>query len=392
MDTPQDNPQQPQSPAPEPGPEQPRRLTRSRTDRVLGGVCGGVARYFGIDPVIVRIVTVALVLLGGAGVLLYLAGLLLVPADPAEAQAVGADGATTDRGRTLGVVAVVVLLLFTWPFLLGGGFLLAGILVPIAVLAVVGLVVWWLVSGASPEGEPGAIAKQALFGIGTLIACGALFVGGFFAAAVGGGALAAGLVIAAGAVLVIGAFMGRVRWLGLPALSVAMAVGIVSAAGIDFDGGFGEREYRPASASEIRDRYELAAGELIVDLRGADLPAGDTPLSVDLGIGEATVLVPEDVCVASRAEIGIGVVDVFDRDTAGADVTWDDRPRAAAGNSRVVLDAQVGIGHVQVVHEAPWRDHFGAGGRFDRDFDGGAGETNSGCQGAALSGGDRLAP
>nr|MBA3358448.1 PspC domain-containing protein [Thermoleophilaceae bacterium] len=82
MDTPPNDPNQPQSPIGGPGdpdptaptveqsPGEPRRLTRSRTDRVLGGVCGGVARYFGIDPVIARIAAVGLVLLGGAGVLL----------------------------------------------------------------------------------------------------------------------------------------------------------------------------------------------------------------------------------------------------------------------------------------------------------------------------------
>ena len=51
-------PMPPEDPGPE-GPGQdtdgPRRLTRSRDDRVIAGVCGGVARYFGIDPVIARI-------------------------------------------------------------------------------------------------------------------------------------------------------------------------------------------------------------------------------------------------------------------------------------------------------------------------------------------------
>jgi len=284
-------------------------------------------------------------------------------------------------------VAVVVVLLFTWPFLVGGGFLLAGILVPIAVLAVLGLVIWWLVSGASPEGEPRDVAKQALLGVGVLIGCAAIFAGGFIAAAAGGGAIAASLVIAAGLVLVVGAFAGRARWLVLPALSLAMAVGIVSAAGIDFDGGFGEREYRPTASSDIRDRYELAAGELVVDLRGTDLPAGDTPITVDVGMGEATVLVPEDVCVASRAEIGVGLIEVFDRENAGADVDWEDLPRAAEGNSRVVLDANVGMGHVQVVHDTPFRGF--EQGRFDGNFDGGGRATNTGCEASTLSAGGR---
>src|SRR3712207_7397152 len=48
------------------------RLTRSRDDRMIAGVAGGVAKYFNVDPVIVRIVAIVLVFFGGAGALLYL--------------------------------------------------------------------------------------------------------------------------------------------------------------------------------------------------------------------------------------------------------------------------------------------------------------------------------
>src|SRR5688500_4435945 len=51
-------------------PERPRRLYRSRRDRVIAGVCGGVADYFGIEAVIVRVVAVMLVFAGGAGIFL----------------------------------------------------------------------------------------------------------------------------------------------------------------------------------------------------------------------------------------------------------------------------------------------------------------------------------
>jgi phage shock protein PspC (stress-responsive transcriptional regulator) len=54
-------------------------LRRSYTERVLGGVAGGLARYFGVDPTIVRIAFVVATLVGGAGIPLYLAGLLLIP-------------------------------------------------------------------------------------------------------------------------------------------------------------------------------------------------------------------------------------------------------------------------------------------------------------------------
>jgi phage shock protein PspC (stress-responsive transcriptional regulator) len=61
-----------------PAPERPL-LRRSCTDRVLGGVAGGLARYFGVDPTLVRVAFVVATFIGGAGVPLYLAGLLLIP-------------------------------------------------------------------------------------------------------------------------------------------------------------------------------------------------------------------------------------------------------------------------------------------------------------------------
>ena len=47
------------------------RLTRSANDKILGGVCGGLAHYFGIDPVIVRLIFVGLVFAGGISIVLY---------------------------------------------------------------------------------------------------------------------------------------------------------------------------------------------------------------------------------------------------------------------------------------------------------------------------------
>lgn len=67
-----------------------RRLSRSRDDRMLAGVCGGIARHFGIDPVLVRIATVVLATMGGAGIVAYAAAWLLVPNDETE-DAAGAD-------------------------------------------------------------------------------------------------------------------------------------------------------------------------------------------------------------------------------------------------------------------------------------------------------------
>jgi phage shock protein C len=56
------------------------RLRRSTTDRMVGGVCGGLAEYTGIDTALWRVAFVALTLLGGSGVLFYLVLWVLVPA------------------------------------------------------------------------------------------------------------------------------------------------------------------------------------------------------------------------------------------------------------------------------------------------------------------------
>ena len=349
-----------------------RRLVRPRDGRVIGGVCAGVARYFNTDPVIIRIAAVVLALFGGAGVLLYVAALLLMPAEQpggSTAAAVPAEG----RNRALVIAGVVVLLLISWPFLLGGGLLFAGILIPLAFLVAAGVLVWWLVSGEGPSGEAKDIARRAAFGIGVIILCVVVAVGGAWAAAVGGGALVAALVIGAGAAIVAGAFFRPVRWLILPAVVLGLSAGTVQAAGIDLDGGVGDREYRPASVTDLRERYELGMGELRIDLRDTDLPAGDTPLEIDLGVGQASLIVPDDVCVATSADVGVGAVTAFDTDNGGVDVDFQDSRDAAPETSRLVVDANLGVGELLVGNASgalssaafdefkdhDWRDEFG---------------------------------
>ena len=69
---------------PNPQLEQPRRLLRSREDRVVGGVAGGIGVYLGIDPVIVRLVFVVLALAGGGGILAYVIAWIVIPEAPED--------------------------------------------------------------------------------------------------------------------------------------------------------------------------------------------------------------------------------------------------------------------------------------------------------------------
>lgn len=58
------------------------RLYRSQTNKVFAGVCGGLAEYFDVDPVVLRILFVLMVLFGGTGVVLYIAAIFIVPKKP----------------------------------------------------------------------------------------------------------------------------------------------------------------------------------------------------------------------------------------------------------------------------------------------------------------------
>ncbi len=56
-----------------------KRICRSETDKMLGGVCGGLAEYFDVDATIIRLLFVAAVVLGGSGILLYLIAWIIIP-------------------------------------------------------------------------------------------------------------------------------------------------------------------------------------------------------------------------------------------------------------------------------------------------------------------------
>lgn len=92
--------------------EAPRQLRRSATSRIIGGVCGGLADYFGLDPTVVRVVWMALTILsmGFGGIILYLLAWIIMPAS------------STVEGRAVGSVPMASALVGL--VLIGGGILL----------------------------------------------------------------------------------------------------------------------------------------------------------------------------------------------------------------------------------------------------------------------------
>jgi phage shock protein PspC (stress-responsive transcriptional regulator) len=324
----------------------PRRLYRSRSDRVIGGVCGGVAKYFNIDPVLVRVGAVALIFLGGAGILAYVAAVLLIPNE-------GVDGGAPEAPRrgmaVAGVVLLVVAICVVLPF--QGGWGSGWGLVPLGFVALAGLLVWRLASGQRPEGDARAVLRAMALGVALIIVCLVLAITGAWAAAAGGNGVVAGIVIAAGIVLIAGAFFGSwARWLILPALALALPAGVVAAADLDVRGGTGEVTYRPASAAAVRDSYRLGVGHLVVDLRDARLTPGDHRIKIRLGVGGAELLLPPGVCVSTNNHVGIGGTSVFNRNGGGIDTEWTDERSAPEGTPRVVVDGDIGIGALVVHH------------------------------------------
>jgi phage shock protein PspC (stress-responsive transcriptional regulator)/predicted membrane protein len=365
-------------PPPPPPPAGRGRLTRSRDDRMIAGVAGGLGRYAGIDPVIVRILLVVLVLFGGAGLLLYLAAVLLVPSEdevPGGAPAGAAAARPSNRNVALIVLGVVVLCLVIGPI----AFVASSIVVPLLFLVLVGLAVAWLVTGRRPQRDAVEIAKATLLGLGVMVLLFALAVGAFWGAGVGGDTVVAAAVIAAGVAVVVAAFFRPARWLVLPALALAIPAGFVSAAGIDLDGGYGERDYRPGSITAVERQYEIGAGQLTIDLRGVDFPRGDTHVDIDVGMGEAVVIVPDDLCVASDTAIGMGQADVFSRGTGGVDVDYVEQADPPAGRARLVLDTDIGLGHLDLRKTDPGFDRVSDRGPFESHWDNDRRGSNDAC-------------
>ena len=59
-----------------------KKLYRSRTDKQLAGVCGGLGKYFDIDPTIIRLAWVVSVFCAGGGVIAYILAMIIVPQEP----------------------------------------------------------------------------------------------------------------------------------------------------------------------------------------------------------------------------------------------------------------------------------------------------------------------
>jgi phage shock protein PspC (stress-responsive transcriptional regulator) len=283
----------------EAGPRRP--LLRSRTDRKIWGVAGGLAAHIGFDPTLVRAAFVITSFFGGAGLLAYLVLAVALPED---------DG--------------------------------TGKPVPESVWARLGKVV----------------LVTALVAFALCVAC-CLAAVSAWAAATGNGTVVAAVVIAVGAALVVAAFIGEFRrrlvpWLLTAALVLAIPAGAVAAADVHIDESMGERTYTPTTAADVPESgYELGTGQLNVDLRELPWTKGQAiPVSAELGLGQMIVSVPSSVCVDGHVTAKGGDLIVAGERSNGID------PEVDQGESRtdapqLDLDAEIQFGEVIVTQRAP---------------------------------------
>ena len=59
-----------------------KKLYKSNQNKMIDGVCGGIAEYFGIDPTVVRLLWVLFSLMGGSGILAYIIAAIIIPRNP----------------------------------------------------------------------------------------------------------------------------------------------------------------------------------------------------------------------------------------------------------------------------------------------------------------------
>ena len=286
-----------QSPPPYVPPARPQ-LRRSRTDKILGGVNGGLADYTGIDALLWRVGFVALTLAGGAGIVVYLLLWLLMPAGPP----LGAETPTALRERPpLGPRSPVP------------GITIAVLLILMGAMAMFSTF------------SPWEIHPRGYFGVALLV-------------------VGLGLVAAAFA-------HGRTARGGLIALGVVLSLALLAAAAEPWEGtGAGDRTYRPGTAAAVQDVYSGGVGDLTLDLTRIEMGDGE-PINtrIDHGFGDIRVVVPGDADVQLTVETGLGSVDAFGEQTednyfAGRGTgSW-----VADGDPEIVLVVHNGFGDVEV--------------------------------------------
>lgn len=364
-------------------------LFRSRSNRMLGGVAGGLGEYFGIDPILVRLGFAVLTLFAGAGLALYIAAWVLIP-DEGEVSSIGEVALEKSKGHLgddnswqwiAGLVLVVIVVstmggigwnsgawFWAWLLLAGGIWLyyqdrsseredapLDQTSTPPSSTSQASATRTAVThparpvvprAPAPPKAPPSRLGRYTFAMVLVVLGLTAM-MDNTGAIEVSGAQYAALTLVTVGAGLVVGSVWGRARGLIFLGLVLLPLVLIGPRVDLPFAGGTGQRTFAPTSAAGLPERTELFAGKIDFDL--TRMAWGEEPVVIeaDLFMGQIEVTVPDGVDVEFRGHSQMGEVNLFDRSRGGTGVTLDARD-PVSGGPRLILDTTVFMGQIDV--------------------------------------------
>ncbi|MGH3786484.1 MAG: PspC domain-containing protein [Pseudonocardiaceae bacterium] len=385
---------------------------RCAGDRKVAGVAAAIGRRYAIDPVLIRVAFVVATFFSGVGVLLYLLGWLLLPA---EGDQVSAAESRLGRGRSstsaLLTIVLVLLMMMAAAVVFDDASGVLGLLVALGALVLLHRS-RAAMGTALPQGAPSQVAPSprivaapqagpdpvtsdpsttpqpvppAWDPLGaapfawdlpepsapqapnppprgprskvTPITLGlALLVGGFASAlwpALSAAHIAALLLAVIGLGLVVGSLLRGGRGLILVAVPLAVITWLLQAAPVS-EFSAGEGRWKPLTVAQVQPRYELAMGDGRLDLTDLRLADGETvPTSVVMGAGETRVILPPNVDARVTCRTQFGDVNCLGETDAGSAARVDvtDNGSDGPGGGLVTLEVSSGFGHVKVVRD-----------------------------------------
>lgn len=358
---------------------------RRSSDRILGGVCAGLARRLDVDPLVVRIGAVALTFIGPGIILLYLAAWALLPGESGIRKERGIRG----RGRAiLGIAALV----FGTLQLVGDitGIISAGLsglpgvgrmrhadfgtlegLVIVVGLIFVGVAflrrptvtadpspapvqstsVAESPTTPAPAPAPRARGQRSIV-LFLLTAAATSLVTGVAILLTGSGAIdleigqiVASALLCVGVGLLVGTWWGRSRFLILIGAVLVPIALVATAIDAPLTGRFGSVSLYAEDLSQLQD-IDVAAGAVTLDV--TQIESGAREIDIKVGVGTIELALPKDAFVEVHASIGLGNATTFGYEDYGTDVELKQTYGDPSSDTHLTFNIEAGIADLRV--------------------------------------------